>query len=56
MNQDDIQHLALKLLEYELNLGRAVRENVRLAGELAKLQPPKPEGGSDVPAIPPKEA
>lgn len=48
MNQDDIQHLALLLLELQLNLGRAMRENARLADELAKAQKaaepePKPE-------------
>jgi len=53
MDQSDLQYLAMVLLEMHLNLGRAIRENTRLNGELAKLQPkpPQPEAVSE----PPKE-
>jgi hypothetical protein len=49
MNQEDLQHLAMVLLEQTINLGRAMRENMRLNAELAKLQP-QPEAPAPTPA------
>jgi len=50
MDQNDVQHIALVLLELQINLGRAVRENARLQAAVADLTPKPPE-----PEAPPKE-
>jgi hypothetical protein len=49
VTQDDMQHVALRMLEMEINIGRAIRENDRLNEELAKAT----KGGNEAPIVPP---
>jgi len=44
-----MQHIAMLMLEMQINLGRAIRENDRLNAELAK------KGGNEVPIVPPEK-